>query len=244
MNGEEADCMVTDPPYNVAVSNSQGMTIENDNMSSSEFKTFINSAMKCASSALKKGAAFYVWYGDIEDVAFRTACTGNGLLVKQCLIWVKNGFTLGRQDYQWRHEPCLYGWKDGAGHYFLDDRAQDTVIEDKPNINKMSKDELKAYIKELLDEKLSTTIMREDKPLKNSDHPTMKPIKLLSRLIKNSTKQNQLVIDLFGGSGSTLVTCEQLNRKCYMMEYDPKYADVIVKRWEDLTGQKAVKVDG
>lgn len=155
----------------------------------------------------------------------------------------KNGFTLGRQDYQWRHEPCLYGWKEGASHYFLDDRAQDTVIEDKPNVNKMNKEELRAYVKELLDEKMATTILREDKPVKNSDHPTMKPIKLLARLVKNSTKQKELVLDLFGGSGSTLITCEQLNRRCNMMEYDPKYADVIIKRWEALTGQKATLIE-
>lgn len=244
MNGELADCLLTDPPYNVNVSNSEGMTIANDNMGDDEFREFINSAMKCASQSLKKGGAFYVWYGDCEDINFRKACFNNELTVRQCLIWVKNAFNLGRQDYQWRHEPCLYGWRDGASHYFVDDRTQDTIIEDKPNLNKMSKEELRDYIKDLLEEKISTTVIREDKPLKNTDHPTMKPIKLLARQVKNSTKQGELVLDLFGGSGSTLITCEQLNRRCNMMEYDPHYADVIIKRWETLTGKKAELING
>lgn len=239
MQGKKADLLLTDPPYNVAVSNSDGLTIENDNLSKAEFKKFIDSAMKRANESLKEGGAFYVFYGDIEDVAFRTACFENELTIHQCLIWVKNHFTLGRQDYQWRHEPCLYGWKDGAGHYFVDDRTQDTVIEDKLNINGMSKDELKELVKQLLDDRNSTTILREDKPTIDEDHPTMKPIKLLARLIKNSARKEEIVLDLFGGSGSTLIACEQLNRVCYMMEYDPKYCDVIVKRWETLTGRKA-----
>ena len=159
--------------------------------------------------------------------------------IRECLIWVKNGFTLGRQDYQWRHEPCLYGWKDGASHYFIPDRSQDTVIEDKPDLNKMSKDELRKLAKALLGEKDEGTIIREDKPVRDADHPTMKPIKLLARLIRNSSKPLWTVLDLFGGSGSTLIACEQLNRRCRTMEYDPRYRDVIIKRWEILTGKKA-----
>lgn len=242
MNGEIADLILTDPPYNVAVENIDGLTIQNDDMSKAEFKLFINEALKTTSKFLKAGGAFYVWYGDIEDIAFRQACFNNELSIRQCLIWVKNGFTLGRQDYQWRHEPCLYGWKEGAAHYFCDDRSQDTVIEDKPDINAMNKDQLKAYIKELLQDRTPTTIIREDKPVKNTDHPTMKPIKLLAKLIKNSSKRKEKVIDFFGGSGSTLIACEELDRTCYMMELDPKYCDVIVKRWEKLTGDKANRI--
>lgn len=245
MNGTHADCLITDPPYNVAVSNSQGMTIQNDNMSSEDFIEFLDGAMSCASSALKKGGAFYVWFGDSEDVAFRQACNKNGLTVKQCLIWVKNSLNMGRQDYQWKHEPCLYGWKDGASHYFVDDRTQETVIEDKPNINKMDKNELKAYIRELWEGGIPTTIIRENKPFKNIDHPTMKPIKLIAREVRNSSRKGELVLDMFGGSGSTLIACEQLERKCYMMELDPKYCDVIIKRWQTLTGNSAtVERDG
>lgn len=236
MDGKEADLLLTDPPYNVNVSNSEGMTIANDNMGDKEFKEFLDKTFKCANQVLKKGGAFYVWYGDCEDVNFRTACFNNGLSIRECLIWVKNGFNLGRHDYHYRHEPCLYGWKEGAAHYFIDDRTQDTVIEDKPNLNKMSKDELKDYIKELLQDRVATTILREDKPTKNDLHPTMKPIKLLSRQVKNSSRRGELVLDLFGGSGSTLITCEQLDRTCCMMEYEPKYADAIIERYIQLKG--------
>lgn len=239
MQGYTADLLVTDPPYNVAITNSEGLTIENDNMNKEDFKIFINSALKNASDILKKGGAFYIWYGDCEDIAFRTACFNNGLTIRQCLIWVKNNFNLGRQDYQWKHEPCLYGWKEGASHYFIDDRTQDTIIEDKIDYQSMTKEQLKDYIKELLQDRTSTTIIKEDKPLKNDEHPTMKPIKLMARLIKNSSKRNEIIVDLFGGSGSTLISCQELDRICYMMEYDPKYCDVIIKRWETLTGEKA-----
>ena len=241
MQGKKADLLLTDPPYNVAISNSEGLTIENDNMSKEDFKIFINAAMKNASEVLKEGGAFYIWYGDVEDISFRTACFNNQLTIKQCLIWVKNNFNLGRQDYQWKHEPCLYGWKEGASHYFIDDRTQDTIIEDKVNYQSMTKEQLKDYIKELLEDRVSTTVIKEDKPLKNTEHPTMKPLKLMGRLIKNSSRRNEIVVDLFGGSGSTLITCEELERVCYMMEYDPKYCDVIIKRWETLTGEKTEK---
>lgn len=244
MGDSLADLLLTDPPYNVNVSNSQGMTIKNDNMEDSEFKKFLHNTFKNASKHLKKGGAFYVWHGDSETVNFRNACDNNNLTVKQCLIWVKNGLIMRRQDYQWKHEPCLYGWKDGASHYFIDDRTQETVIEDKIDINKLKKDEMKSLIKQLLEDRIATTIIREDKPLKNTDHPTMKPIKLIARQIKNSTKKDELILDLFGGSGSTLIAAEQLNRRCNMVEYDPKYCDVIVRRWEELTGQKAVLLNG
>lgn len=132
-----------------------------------------------------------------------------GLQVRQQLIWVKNAMTLGRQDYQWRHEPCFYGWKEGAAHYFVDDRTQTTVFE-------------------------------EAKPIKNDVHPTMKPVKLIAKFVENSSKKDDIVLDLFGGSGSTLIASEQLRRKCYIMEFDPKFCDVIIRRWEKLTGEKAI----
>lgn len=208
MNNREADMVLTDPPYNVNVENSQGMKIQNDNMDNKAFGEFLTKAFKNLSEILKAGGAFYIWFASREHINFEKALNENGLKVRQEIIWNKNMFILGNQDYQWKHEPCLYGWKDGAAHYFIDDRTQATVIE-------------------------------ENKPTINDLHPTMKPIKLLSRLIKNSSRIDECVVDLFGGSGSTLIACEQLSRPCYMMELDPKYCDVIVKRWETLTGKKA-----
>jgi len=237
----EADLVMTDPPYNVAVQNSQGMKIENDDMPEEQFAEFIDKAFRNLSSFLKEGGAFYIWYGDSADVAFRNGCKNNGLMIKQCLIWVKNSFNLGRQDYQWRHEPCLYGWKEGDGHYFIYDRTQDTVKEDKPiNFEELTKEEAVALLKKAY-AKVST-VQREDKPVANDLHPTMKPLPLIGRLIANSSKKGETVLDLFGGSGSTLIACEQLGRKCYMMEYDPQYVDVIIERWEKMTGKKAVKL--
>ena len=250
MDGAIADLVVTDPPYNVNIENSKGMKIENDDMSSSAFKEFLIAAFTNLNNALKPGGSFYIWFASREHVNFETALNEAGLEVRQELIWNKNSLILGRQDYQWKHEPCLYGWKDGASHYFIDDRTQTTIIEDKkPDIKKMKKEEMQALLEEIYSDKISTTIINEDRPSVNDLHPTMKPLKLLARLIKNSSQStkagnntNNIVLDLFGGSGSTLITCEQLDRKCYMMEYDPHYADVIVKRWEDFTGRKAIKI--
>ena len=245
MNGEIADLVVTDPPYNVAIENSQGMTIKNDNMEKSQFLEFLTKAFNCLNISLKKGGAFYVWFASREHINFETALNKNGLEVRQELIWNKNSLILGRRDYQWKHEPCLYGWKDGDSHYFIDDRKQTTVIEDKkPDIKKMKKEEMQKLLEEIYSDKTSTTIINEDKPSVNDLHPTMKPIKLIARQVKNSSKVGEKVLDLFGGSGSTIITCEQLNRKCYTMEYDPKYVDVIIKRWEEFTGKKAELLNG
>ena len=244
MNGEKADCVMTDPPYNVAVSNSKGMTIMNDDMNSAAFKEFLVSAFQGLSESLKKGGSFYVWLAGKERVAFETALNENNLFVRQELIWNKNTFNLGRQDYQWKHEPCLYGWKEGASHYFVDDRTQATVIEDeKKEFKKMRKEELVQLLEDIYSDKISTTVINESKPTINDLHPTMKPLKLIGRLLKNSSKINDNILDLFGGSGSTLIVCEQLKRNCFMMEYDPKYADVIIERWEKFTGKKAVKIN-
>lgn len=243
MDDKQADLLFTDPPYNVDISNSQGMKIENDNMDNESFKNFLHDAFKCANQSLKEGGAFYIWYADSEDINFRTACVDNDLLIKQCLIWVKNGFNFGRQDYKWKHEPCLYGWKEGAGHYFIEEYNHPTVIEDEINLEKMKKEEMKKMLEQLLADQTPTTIIHENKPLKNDLHPTMKPLKMCADMIRNSSKQDEIVLDLFGGSGSTLITCEQLHRNCYMMEYDPHYVDVIIQRWENFTGKKAVKLN-
>lgn len=150
---------------------------------------------------------------------------------------------LSRQDYHWQHEPCFYGWKDGAKHYYIDDRTQTTVIEEKIDINKLTKEEMKQKLKEAFSDKVSSTIIHEDKPSTNDIHPTMKPVRLIGRLMKNSSRVGENVLDLFGGSGSTLIACEQLNRICYMMEFDPRYVDAIIDRWEQFTGEKAIKLN-
>lgn len=242
MGENVADCLFTDPPYNVDVHNSQGMTIQNDNMDSNEFRTFLDRAFSNASSHLKPGGAFYIWHADGESVNFRESALENGLETRQCLIWVKNSFNFGRQDYKWQHEPCLYGWKNGAGHYFVEEYNHPTVIEDKVDLDKLSKADMKKLLEEIYSDNIKKTVIHEDRPLKNDLHPTMKPLKMCAEMIRNSTKENEVVLDLFGGSGSTLMVCEQIHRKCFMMEYDPIYADVIIERWENFTGEKAEKI--
>jgi len=254
LDGNTMDLIMTDPPYNVNYGsiNESGYgkerhnsrPIENDDMSEEDFYQFLLSVFTNAIEGLKPGGAFYVWYASKSVVNFQKALEDAGFLVKQELIWNKNAFTLGRQDYQWKHEPCLYGWKEGAGHYFTKDRTQTTVIEDTIDLEKMKKEDMKKMLQEILESKVPTTIINENKPTVNDLHPTMKPIKLLAKLIKNSSLPKENVIDLFGGSGSTLIACEQLNRKCFMMEYDAHYVDVIVRRWEDFTGQKAILIKG
>lgn len=243
VGGEELDLLFTDPPYNVDVSNSDGLKIMNDNMQDGAFKEFLEKSFKNASESIKKGGAFYIWYADSEDLNFRNSCFENDLIIKQCLIWVKNGFNFGRQDYKWQHEPCLYGWKKGEGHYFIEEYNHPTIIEDELDFEKMKKEDMKQLLEEIFSDNIPKTIIKENKPLKNDLHPTMKPIKMCAKLIRNSSKEKEKVLDLFGGSGSTLIACEQINRICYMMEYDPKYVDVIIDRWEKFTGNKAEKIN-
>ena len=209
-------------------------------MENSHFLEFLTDAFENIHEALKPGGAFYIWHADSEGFNFRSACKEAELTVKQCIVWNKNTIVMGRQDYQWKHEPCLYGWKEGAAHYFTNDRTQATVYEDqKADPKKMTKAELVAYVKELTADKINASVLNEDKPARSDLHPTMKPVKLIARCIKNSSRPGEAVLDLFGGSGTTLIACEQLDRRCFMMEYDPRYADVIIKRWEKLTGKKA-----
>jgi len=241
MDGEKADLLVTDPPYNVDYKGTAGKII-NDNMESSAFQEFLAALFIAADSVLKPGGAFYIWHADSERFNFLVACNRAGWEIRQALIWYKSSLVLGRQDFQWIHEPCLYGWKSGAAHYFIDDRTFTTVFRDEPlNIDKMKVKELREVLRKLHAE-LRTTVMEEDKPLRNKDHPTTKPIKLLGRQIAVSSRLNELVLDICGGSGSTLITAHQLDRRCNMMELDPKYCDVIIKRYEELTGEKAVRI--
>lgn len=239
MDDEYADLLLTDPPYNVDYEGSDGQKIENDKMEDLSFRAFLVQAFQNADEYMKTGASFYIWHADSEGYNFRGACHDIGWKVRQCLIWVKNSFTFGRQDYKWQHEPCLYGWKEGSAHYFIDEYNHPTIIEQEINLDKLKKEELKKIIEDIIYTDTPTTIIRENKPLKNDLHPTMKPIKLLSYLLKNSSERGELVMDLFAGSGSTMIACEQLGRTCYSMEYDPKYVDVIIDRWEQLTGKKA-----
>lgn len=215
MNGMQADLLLTDPPYNVDYTGKTGdaLKIQNDKMEDSSFREFLKAAFNCALEAMKPGACFYIWHADVEGANFRLAAKEVGMEVRQCLIWCKNSLVIGRQDYQWKHEPCLYGWKAGAAHLWAADRKQ-------------------------------STILNFDRPSRNTLHPTMKPIPLFDYQICNNTKGGDIVLDLFGGSGTTIMACEQNGRTGYSMEFDPRYVDVIVDRWETFTGEKAVLLNG
>lgn len=244
MNDKLADMVMTDPPYNVDYQGGTGLKIMNDKMDNNSFYQFLYDFYTALGSYTKKGGAWYVWHADSEGANFRQAMKDAGIMVKQCLIWVKNSMVLGRQDYQWKHEPCLYGWKEGAAHYFTNERMHTTVIEDKIDVRKLTKDQMKNMLIDIMSDKNKTTIINCDKPSRNTEHPTMKPILLLAPLIKNSSKENELVADGFLGSGSTMVASHQLNRKCYGMELDPKYCQVIVDRMRKLDPNLVIKRNG
>lgn len=242
MGKELADLVITDPPYNIDY---QGGTkdklkIKNDAMTDAEFDAFLNAAIANLKNYLKIGGVFYIWLPSTGIDIFSLALKKNGLQVKQLLIWVKNTFSLCRQDYQWRHEPCIYGWKEGATHYFTNDRTKSTVFEKKIKVDDLTEPEAKNLLKAFFSEiEFTATVMHEKKPARSAVHPTMKPVNLIMRQIENSSKENDLILDLFGGSGTTLIACEQKRRRCAMMEFDAHYCDVIIERWEKLTGQKA-----
>lgn len=252
MKGEMADLIITDPPYNVNYGDKADMLdtylqkghrnnsrIKNDNMDNESFYSFMLQIYQSAYEFMREGAAIYVFHAESTGHIFRQAFLDAGLKLAQCLIWEKNAFVLGRQDYQWRHEPCLYGWKEGAAHYFINDRTQDTVIlEDDVDFEAMKKADLIAYIEDMHRKyKDQTSVIYENKP-------TMKPVTLIGRLMSNSSKSGWNVLDLFGGSGSTLMAAEQLGRTAFLMELDEKFCDVIVKRWEEYTGQSAIRISG
>lgn len=202
LQGEQADLMVTDPPYNIDYTGKtkEALKIQNDSMSDGDFYTFLTEFYTASLNALAPGAAFYIWHADSEGLNFRKALTDAGGTLRQTLIWNKNTMVLGRQDYQWKHEPCLYGWKDGASHSWFSDRTQTTVI-DMP------------------------------KPARSELHPTMKPVALFEYQIKNSCEADGIVLDPFGGSGTTALACEHTNRNARLIELDPHYCDVIAKRF-------------
>ena len=246
MNEKLCDMVMTDPPYNIDYEGKtkDALTIQNDNMTNDSFYQFLYDFYTALGSYTKKGGAWYVFHASTETVNFSTAMVNSGLLLKQYLVWVKNTMVLGRQDYQWKHELCLYGWKEGAAHYFTSERTHTTVIEDTININKLTKDEMKKMLNEMLSDKTKSTIIHCDKPHRSAEHPTMKPILLLAPLIQNSSKENEIVADGFLGSGSTMVASHQLKRKCYGMELDVKYCDVIVQRMLKLDKTLIIKRNG
>lgn len=241
MGDDTADMWVTDPPYNVDYEGKTKtrMKIQNDHMSDESFLDFLRKAFAAAADRLKPGGAFYIWHADGKGLFFRQAVADVGLLLKQNLVWVKNAIVLGRMDYQWMHESCLYGWRDGARHYFIRSRCMRTVLEQQPlDIDAMSKEELRTTLKGIMAD-VPTSVIHEDRPARSELHPTMKPVKLIARLISNSSRRGDIVLDTFGGSGTTMMAAEQLGRRCRMCELDPGYCDVIVRRWEELTGKQA-----
>lgn len=213
MNGETADMVFTDPPYNVDYEGKteDALKIKNDKMGDSEFRDFLLKVFKNYQSVSKPGSAIYVCHADSNGLTFRSTLVEAGWLLKQCLVWVKQQFVMGRQDYHWQHEPILYGWMPGAAHHWFGNRKQSTV-------------------------------WQFDRPMKSLEHPTMKPVEMIQHALLNSSKKDDLVLDFFGGSGSTMIACEKTKRRCFTMELDPKYCDVVVTRWEKYTGEKAKRI--
>ena len=222
MDGRKADMWLTDPPYNVdmkaknemlqkagkARKDSATFGIINDKMSDDDFRAFLTECYTSADAAMKEGAVFYIWHADSEGYNFRGAAKDMGWQIRQCLVWRKSVMAIGRQDYHWQHEPCLYGWKDGAAHLWASDRKQ-------------------------------TTVLDFNKPASSGLHPTTKPVDLFEYQMLNNTKGGDAILDSFGGSGTTVIAAEKNSRDAFAMELDPKYCDVIIKRWQDFTGQEA-----
>lgn len=233
MGESKADLIITDPPYNVDYKGKgkNGLKIQNDNMEDNAFLNFLTDAFGVMFGALKAGGVFYIWCAQLKGVLFENALKNAGGKIRQYIIWVKNHLCLGLADYQWRHEPCLYGWKNGSNHYWNGRRDLTTVYDEKPNYKNMSKEQLLHEIGKLRGDYIPQTIIYEDKPMRNAEHPTMKPVKLFMRLIDNSSKEDDIVLDSFGGSGTSIIASEKLNRTCYTMELDPRYCDVIRRRW-------------
>ena len=209
--GQLVDMWLTDPPYNVAYEGKtkDALKIQNDSMGDDQFRQFLRDAYVAADAVMKPGAVFYIWHADSEGYNVRGAAKDANWTVRQCLIWKKQTMVMGRQDYHWKHEPCLYGWKDGAGHLWAADRKQ-------------------------------TTILEFDRPSRNAEHPTMKPVALFEYQMLNNTKGGDTVLDSFGGSGTTLIAAEKNGRVARLMELDPHYCDVIIKRWQEYTGKQAI----
>ncbi|MFX4303013.1 site-specific DNA-methyltransferase [Alicyclobacillus tolerans] len=261
MDGYSADMCFTDPPYNVDYTGKtkDSLKIKNDKMSDDQFRGFLEDAFSRAYEVMKPGAPIYICHADSEGINFRSAMVASGFELKQCIIWVKDVLVMGRQDHHWKHEPILYGWKKGGSHKWYGGRKQTTVIDHKTGIAVEEKEDgfvlnfnvengksaaIKVKQFEVIHpgEDEQTTIWRVPKPARNGQHPTMKPISLVARALKNSSREGDVVLDLFGGSGSTLMACEEMKRHARVVEFDPVYCQVIIDRWEKFTGKKAVKI--
>ncbi|KQZ19344.1 hypothetical protein ASD50_07620 [Mesorhizobium sp. Root552] len=250
MGTAKADACWTDPPYNVNYESKLAGKIQNDNMGDGAFLSFLTDAFVSAYAVLKPGAAAYVAHADTEGLNFRAAFKASGFKLSGCLIWAKNALVLGRSDYQWQHEPILYGWKPGAAHRWYGGRSRTTVQQfngppftlnaDGTVSVSIGADSIVISGHDLKAEAVESTVIRVEKPKRSADHPTMKPTELITRMLKNSTREGDVVLDLFGGSGSTLIACEMTGRQARLVELDPRFSDVIVKRWQDFTGKEAI----
>lgn len=256
--GRTIDLFLTDPPYNVDYTGQtkDKLKIQNDKMKDGAFLKFLEDSFGNANKFLKKGGVFYIWHADTESLNFRTALRTVGLQPRQCLVWVKNNMKLGRQDYHWKHEPCLYGWKDGAVHHWNNDRCQTTILEHGLEMPKVKQDEVLTFkIKKGIETgwvvletftstkstAVASSILYFNMPLHNTEHPTMKPVSMFMYLIRNSTKKNNNVLDPFAGSGTTLIACEQTGRVANTVEQDPFYIDIILRRYRKLYPDAGIK---
>jgi len=259
LDGQQADCCWTDPPYNVDVGDitrkrrkGEARDLKNDKLSSSAFRDFLSEAFATLHTALKPGSAVYVAHADTERVVFTDTFVRAGFHLSSVIIWVKDSLVIGRSDYQWQHEPILYGWKPGKAHRWYGGRSQTTVQElgDGSPFRRRDDglweirigDDVIVVREDAVVEVLATSVIHEPKPRKNEDHPTTKPVALIERMLRNSTRAGDVVLDPFGGSGSTLIACERLGLSARLMELDPVFCDVIVRRWEQYTGRKASRL--
>jgi DNA modification methylase len=251
MGEERAQAVITDPPYGVDYGSKNDFLnrganggkrisreITNDALAGDTFVRFLTDALAGAAAYTIDGGPIYLWHADAQGLAFRVALEQGGWLHKQSLVWVKNGWVVGRQDYQWKHEPVLYGWKPGAAHRWYGDFSEPTVLDDEPDPRKLSKAELVRLVDELRTQ-LNGDVVRAPKPTSSDLHPTMKPVALLEHFLWNSTQRGEVVLDPFAGSGSTLIAAEQADRRCFCLELDPRYCDVIRRRYEGFIGGRS-----
>lgn len=241
MGGHKAHAVWTDPPYNVNYTGTDGMTIANDHMASDAFRQFLTKLFANAIANVERGCPVYIAHADSEGLNFRQAAIDAGWSLRQCLVWVKNAFVMGRQDYQWRHEPILYGWKPGAAHRWFGDRNKSTVIDDRVDVDSLGKADLRTMLKALIAQ-AHPTVIDCHKPGRNDIHPTMKPVALIHATLGNSALPGERVLDVCGGSGSTMIAAEQMSMIAHLVELDPRYADAIVMRWQEFTGGTAYRL--
>lgn len=253
LGGVSADCVWTDPPYNVSIEGKAGK-IQNDDMAHEQFAEFIGEALRTMYAVLKPGSPIYVAHPDTKGALFRGQFEAAGFKLASCLVWVKNSLVVGYSDYHWQHEPILYGWRPGARHRWYGKRKQTTVQQlgggtfvdngDGSFIVRVGSESILLSGSDIVAEAIESSVIRCERPLRSAAHPTMKPVELIERMLKNSTRTGDVVLDPFGGSGSTLIACERLGRVARLVELDAKYVDVIVRRWEEFTGQHAEHIKG